>query len=238
VPNLISSGPAVAARSKLRRHPRMQRIAVRVLTLGRRGEGYERRFRSAMLTCIRPGDCVWDVGANVGFYSELFATAVGASGKVISFEPSPACVATLEDRLRDRASGASRQIVPVALSDEDGDAWLSVGRGNTAPGNRLASSEEPLTVKVRTVRGDSLLASGHEAPAVVKIDVEGFEGEVLDGMGSVLDLPSLRAVCVEVHFGILNDRGKPHEPTRVSRLLQAHAFTVKWVDRSHFVARR
>ena len=73
VPKLISSGPAIAARSRLRRHPRVQRALVRVLSLGRTCRGYEQSFRSAMLACIRPGDCVWDVGANVGFYSELFA---------------------------------------------------------------------------------------------------------------------------------------------------------------------
>ena len=93
-------------------------------------------------------------------------------------------------------------------------------------------------MRVRTERGDTFLAAGREAPAVIKIDVEGFEGEVLDGMGSVLGLPSLRAVCVEVHFGTLNERGKPNEPTRIVRLLEAHEFTVKWVDRSHFVAER
>jgi FkbM family methyltransferase len=238
VPNLISSGAAISARSTLRRHPRMHRTVARVLSLGRHREGYEQSFRSVMFGSIRPGDCVWDVGANIGFYSELFTTAVGPSGKVISFEPSRACVVLMEERLRDRAASASWEVMPVALSDKDGEAWLSVEGGDTAPSNHLASRDEGATVVVRTARGDSLLTAGCDAPAVVKIDVEGFEGEVLDGMGSALDLPSLRAVCVEVHFGTLNERGKPHEPTRIVRLLQDHAFTVKWVDRSHFIARR
>jgi FkbM family methyltransferase len=144
----------------------------------------------------------------------------------------------LEGRLRDRVNGAPWEIVSVALSDADGDAWLSVGGGDTAPCNHLASGDEASTVPVKTARGDSLVAAGYKAPAVIKIDVEGFEGEVLDGMGSVLDLPSLRSVCVEVHFATLNEREKSHEPTRIVQLLQGHAFTVKWVDRSHFIARR
>lgn len=238
MPNLISSGLAIAARSKLRQHPRMQRTVARVLSLGRPAEGYEQSFRSAMLTCIRQGDCVWDVGANIGLYSGLFAAAVGPSGKVISIEPSRACVAMLEGLARDHTDGASWEVVPVALSDTDGDALLSVGGGDTAPGNRLASHDEASTVPVKMARGDSLLAAGYEAPAVVKIDVEGFEGEVVDGMASVLGLPSLRTVCVEIHFAILNERGKPYEPTRIARLLEGHAFTVKWVDRSHLVAQR
>jgi FkbM family methyltransferase len=216
----------------------MQRAVVRALSLGRSGAEYERSFRSAMLAQIRSGDCVWDVGANVGLYSGLFAEAVGPSGKVISFEPSQACVTLLRERVRDHDGGASWQIVPIALSDEDGEAWLSVAGGGTAPANHLASPGDTGTVPVRTARGDSLVAAGQDAPTVIKIDVEGFDGEVLDGLGSVLDSPTLRAICVEVHFGMLTRRGKPQEPARMVRLLQDHAFTVKWVDRSHFVAER
>jgi hypothetical protein len=91
---------------------------------------------------------------------------------------------------------------------------------------------------VRTYRADSIVAAGHSAPAVIKIDVEGLEGEVFDGMTSVLDLPSLRAVCVEVHFRALDERGKPHEPMRLVQLAETHSFTVQWTDVSHFVARR
>jgi FkbM family methyltransferase len=191
-----------------------------------------------MLTGIQPGDCVWDVGANIGLYSELFAVAVGPAGKVISFEPASACVAILEGRLRESATDASWQIVPVALSDNDGDAWLSVRAGDTAARNHLASCEDVSTVAVKAVRAESLLALGYQAPAVVKIDVEGFEGEVLDGMGSLLDRPTLRMVCVEVHFGILNRRGKPNEPSRIVRLLEDHTFAVKWADKSHVVGQR
>src|SRR5258708_259287 len=138
VPKLISSGPAIAARSRLRRHPRVQRALVRVLSLGRSAEEYEQGFRSAMFARIGRGDWVGDVGANVGLYSELFAMAVGPAGNVISFEPSPACVGILEERLRERAAGASWEVVPVALSDEDGAAWLSMGSGDTGHANHRA----------------------------------------------------------------------------------------------------
>jgi FkbM family methyltransferase len=238
VPSLLSSEFAVSARSAIRRYPRIQRAMVNILSLRRTGEEYEESFRQAMLRCIRPGDCVWDVGANIGHYSELFASAVGPSGKVISFEPSEACAAILEARTRDHAVGAPWEIAPIALSDADGDAWLSVRAGDTAPGNHLVSHDDPSAVAVRTARADSLLAAGYRAPAVVKIDVEGFEGEVLDGMGAGLRLASLRAVCVEVHFRKLNERGKGREPSRIVELLRSSGFAVKWVDKSHLVAQR
>jgi FkbM family methyltransferase len=238
VSTLISSSPAIAARSKLRQYPRVQAALVHALSLGRRGRGYEENFRAAMFGCICPGDCVWDVGANIGLYSELFAAAVGPAGKVISFEPSPDCVAIIEERRESSAIGTSWEVIAGALSDKDGDAWLSVADGSTAPGNHLANSAGASTVPVRMYRADSLVAAGHTAPSVIKVDVEGFEGEVLDGMTSLLYLPSLRAICVEVHFRALNERGKPQEPTRLVRLAEAHNFSVKWTDVSHFVAQR
>jgi FkbM family methyltransferase len=200
--------------------------------------GYEESFKAAMIACIRPGDCVWDVGANVGLYSELFAAAVGPDGKVISFEPSPDCVAIIEERIQNNSIGTSWEVIAAALSDEDGEGWLSVADGSTAPANHLANHAGASTVAVRKYRADSIVSAGHAVPAVIKIDVEGFEGEVLDGMTSVLGLPSLRAICVEVHFRVLDERGKPYEPTRLVRLVESQNFMIKWTDVSHFVAQR
>jgi FkbM family methyltransferase len=238
VTNLISSGPAIAARTALRRNPAIHGAIVRILTRTRPGKGYEENFGKAMFDCIRPGDCVWDVGANVGLYSELFAEAVGPTGTVISFEPAPDSVAAIEARRSGNAAGASWQIVTGALSNQDGQAWLSVASGSTAPDNRLADGAGSATVPVRTFRGDSVVASGHPSPSVIKIDVEGFEGEVIDGLGDLLTQPSLRAICAEIHFGILSERGKPGEPGRLVQLLKNLGFSVSWPDRSHLIAQR
>jgi hypothetical protein len=61
---------------------------------------------------------------------------------------------------------------------------------------------------------------------------------VLDGMGDLLARRSLKAICVEVHFRALSERGKPGEPARLTRLLRDYSFAPTWTDRSHFVARR
>ena len=191
-----------------------------------------------MFECIRPGDCVWDVGANIGLYSELFAEAVGPTGAVVSFEPSPGCVAALEARCQGSSACASWQVVAGALSDADGQAWLSMADGSTAPGNHLADGPENSTIHVRKLRADSVVAAGYPSPSVIKIDVEGFEGEVIDGLGALLASRSLKAICAEVHFRALSERGKPAEPARMARLLKDLNFALTWTDRSHFVARR
>lgn len=70
------------------------------------------------------GACVWDVGANVGYYTKLFSERVGSSGRVYAFEPLPTTVA----KLTAAAGGLDNvSILPVALSDRTGNAAIDRG---------------------------------------------------------------------------------------------------------------
>ena len=79
---------------------------------------------------------------------------------------------------------------------------------------------------------------GYPVPSIVKIDVEGFELEVIRGLVRLLPLPQVRAVFVEVHFQTLATRGVPYAPAEMTRLLTSHGYDVKWIDPSHFVGRK
>ena len=144
----------------------------------------------------------------------------------------------LQARRQSAAGSATWQIVAGALADRDDHAWLSVADGSTAPGNHLADGPASAAIQVEKFRAESVVAAGYPAPSVMKIDVEGFEGEVLDGMGALLARTELKAICTEVHFAALARRGKSAEPARMVRLLSDQKFAVTWTDRSHFVARR
>ena len=72
----------------------------------------------------------------------------------------------------------------------------------------------------------------------MKIDVEGFEYEVIAGLGDVIREPSLRALGIEVHFGILKERGDEKAPARIERYLKDAGFDVSWADPSHILAVR
>ena len=77
---------------------------------------YERAFADAMQTSISPGDVVWDVGANIGFYTQQFAEWTGASGHVFAFEPEPA---TLTDLRATVDTLQNVTVLPIGLSDSD-----------------------------------------------------------------------------------------------------------------------
>jgi FkbM family methyltransferase len=189
----------------------------------------ERRVKAAISEVTRPGDCVWDIGANVGLYTRQFLELVGPAGQVVAFEPVPENAA----QLRGLVFGPQLTVVEAALADTDGRMSLIVS-GESGETSHIGESSDGLTVRV--ARGDSMLEEGIRKPEVLKIDVEGFEGDVLDGLP--IALRSARNVVVEMHFAALTQRGMPEEPLRIVGLLRGHGFAVRWLDTSHLLAAR
>jgi FkbM family methyltransferase len=198
------------------------------------GGRYEARLNAAMSASIRPGDCVWDVGANIGHYTAVFADLTGATGHVFAFEPSPQNV----QRLRNAVGGrANVTVLNVGLSDHDGEARFRQGADDIGATSQVvtgaaAGGEQFVDVSLRN--GDGLIASGSaKAPNVLKIDVEGHEPEVLKGMPGILSRPELRHIFIEVHFALLEERGMPGAPAQIEDILRSHGFDLRWIDPSH-----
>lgn len=202
------------------------------------GTEYELKFQRAMLEAIRPGDVVWDVGANVGLYSALFSDIAGSAGRVFAYEPSPHNLLRLKDAV---ALLGNVMVVPVALGERNETVYLEQGDDSLGATSRVMQHEgtTPGRVSVRQESGDDLVSSGAvPPPAVMKIDTEGCELDVLRGLRQTLQNPKLRAVCVEVHFRLLDERGLAHAPSEIERMLASAGFDVAWPDASHIVATR
>lgn len=199
-------------------------------------KAYEARFETAVISALRPGDVIWDIGANVGLYSVKFAERVGPDGQVVAFEPSPVNF----ERMRAAIAGHGN-ITGHNLGLGEVSATMAFQQGSDDLGatSRVieAGPENGITVHIRT---GAQLIDDHVAPAptILKIDVEGYEGEVLAGFGDKLGCASLRMIAVEVHFGILRDRGLADAPRAIEALLVGHGYTLSWPDSSHLVATR
>jgi FkbM family methyltransferase len=197
---------------------------------------YEATFHAALARAVHKGDVVWDVGANVGFYTEAFCAWTGPDGMVVAFEPGRESVETMRQRI---PACAWLRIENVALADRD-----TVGRlvlAEDSLNHRLESEADEPGIATDTVlieRGDTVCKRFGRVPNVIKIDVEGFEEEVLLGLGRTLERPELRSVLVEVHFGQLEHRGKANAPVRIEKFLRGKSFKVTWLDASHLQATR
>jgi FkbM family methyltransferase len=200
-------------------------------------KSYEEAFDLALMNELKSGDVIYDVGANVGDYTEKFAQCVGTLGEVVAFEPSPVAV----DKIKIRCQGYSQvNVMQIALADQNTTMALNLGESADSPVNSLAiENARGSTIEVSVARADSLVISENlRRPNLIKIDVEGFEPEVIAGFGALLLDPSLRAIFLEMHFTILDARGKRHAPAQIVELLRARGFKVRWTDASHLVAKR
>jgi FkbM family methyltransferase len=142
---------------------------------------------------VRPGDHLWDVGANVGLYS-LYAALVD-DVTVTSFEPVASTFAQLTENIA--LTGVAERVAPlcVALSNSNGLSPLYLA--NTEPGTAMHALGAPENVHgpfeparkqfVPSFRADDLLTQLRlPIPRHVKIDVDGHELPVLEGLGDLL----------------------------------------------------
>lgn len=196
---------------------------------------YEARFDKKIISAIKSGDIIWDVGANVGYFTKKFAEVTGSHGAVVAFEPSRGSFGALKD-----ATSFLKNVTieKLALSDFDGKGEFRVTADSADPTNSLVSSAGDNSTETVVVQKGDTYCSAHQdrLPHAIKIDVEGFELEVLRGLTQTLKLPRLRSIFIEVHFAVLIARGFSSAPNEISRLLRESGFHVHWTDPSHIVA--
>jgi FkbM family methyltransferase len=137
-----------------------------------------------------PGDTVVDVGANYGYTASYFASECGPDGFVLSVEPEPDTRALLEHNMRVN-DHHNVKVVPCAAGAERG--WTELWRSETNLANHSVNQalvpnvRDSVRVEVRTV--DDLVAEfiPDRPPTLLKIDVEGWEWEVMQGSLGVLE---------------------------------------------------
>ncbi len=164
---------------------------------------YETEVLDALRRHLLPGDVLWDIGANFGLHA-VTVRLLCPSTTVIAFEPNPDLAAAISRHAA--LNGVDIIISPLALSAETGPQPFHV----MASGNPGMSTLRPWSqavydavVTIDCARGDELVASGRlPAPTVIKLDVEGGEADVLEGLGIVLANPRLKAIVFEAEAGL------------------------------------
>lgn len=161
---------------------------------------------------VRPGQVLFDVGANVGAYVVQFAAWSAPDGRVVAFEPNPGAVVWLERVVRMNGLAERVTVVERALGAEAGSATLHAtaadGMSRLGRRNPLLSDSVTLPVTVDTL--DDWCARHGIRPDWVLVDVEGWEAQVLRGGAAVLADPEV-GVVVEMHPAAWADAGSSRE---------------------------
>ncbi len=184
---------------------------------------YEADTRAWCRRLVRPGMIVLDIGAHIGYYTRLFSEWVKDEGSVLAFEPCPENYAVLQFNLRTHRFKNVR-LFDKAVSSEDGRALLFISPGHSNHSLMAGYTESQGQVEVETVALDSFLPRYQIARVdFVKIDVEGGEVLVLEGMRQTVrrSLPSLHMI-VEYNPVALRAGGYP--PRALLRLLNEMGF--------------
>ena len=151
---------------------------------------------------LKPGDVVYDCGANIGYFSVIFAKLVGPGGKVFAFEPSADSYASVE-AARDENG---LPIIPVQRAIWNENTTLQFSRG---PGDASMVSDhvadvfgqeaQSNMVQVATqALDDFVYGQGNPAPDFIKLDVEGSEGKAVAGARRLLK-EKRPLLLIEIH---------------------------------------
>lgn len=152
---------------------------------------YDFEEMSFVVHFLRPEDVFVDAGANIGVFTILASGAAGA--RSIAFEPGPSAFSYLKSNILLNSLSQCVSARNIALGGREGRTRFTTGLGTentvTKEGNDLNSVEVDLSTLDRQLDGIE--------PVVIKIDVEGYEQEVLAGGRNILAKPSVRALIVE-----------------------------------------
>jgi FkbM family methyltransferase len=144
---------------------------------------YEDSLTEAFLHLIKPGQVVVDIGMHLGYYTTLFATLVGAEGQVHAFEPTPSTRAIAQQNVQPFAQvtvhpEAVWSSVQTLSFRDYGPEWMAFNSFTRA---KLDHVPEPKIFSVQTITLDRFRETLSRPVALLKIDAESAERQILDG---------------------------------------------------------
>lgn len=170
---------------------------------------------------VRPGDIVLDIGANIGYFTLLFAKLVGPQGQVIAFEPDPKNFSLLTQNVK---INGYRNVVLVnkAVSERTNTGFLYLSDFNSGDHRIYDSADGRPSVPINTVSLDDYFSNSLMHFNLIKFDIQGAEWSALQGMTQLIKRhPRLKMIMEYWPIGL---RRSGAEPEKFLALLQHFGF--------------
>jgi FkbM family methyltransferase len=197
---------------------------------------YEEKFDTFFCSKILKSHIVYDIGANIGHYSLIYSNLVGELGKVIAFEPSVTNFNQLIEQCK-QVKYDNIILVNAAIGAAPSKLFLSQGKDEIGATSIMSQNENGLGNWIEVLPLDTVVLE-YGIPNAIKIDVEGFELEVLEGGQNILSNDLVRVVGIEIHSEILNKRGIENCHEKIEKILMKHGFRIHYPDFSHIIGYR
>jgi len=161
---------------------------------------------------IKPGMSIVEIGANIGYYAIIEAKIIGESGKIYAFEPSPTNMKTLKTNIALNSLDNIFTTYPYGVGSKSADQeFFLMSKGNMSsfvPRKEDNIIKKVGTVNIKVVSLDDFFGINSVKIDYVRMDVEGFEFEVIKGMEGILTAEiSPKGLFIEVHSELLNNMG-------------------------------
>lgn len=169
---------------------------------------HEKNSTAAIKRILQPGMKILECGANIGYYAMLEARLVGSTGKIYAVEPSPKNIAWLKRNIAIN-NYEHIEVIPGAFGAEKGTAPFYVDiRSNLSSFVKRDDLTEFEVVDVEMMNIDSFMALPDHDVDLIRMDVEGYETEILKGgEKTLMSERAPKYFFIEVHSELLKKRG-------------------------------
>jgi FkbM family methyltransferase len=178
---------------------------------------------------IRPGQTIVDIGANIGYFTLLFAQLVGPGGHVYAFEPDPLNFGILKKNVK--INGYSNVTLErTALSDTNGKLKLYRSQDNMGDHRTYDPGVSRETIEINCVRLDDYFAKAKKKTVdILKMDIQGAEGQALSGMLEIArQSPDLILMTEYMPEGLARCGT---DPSQYLKMLRSIGLSIYYVDR-------
>ena len=193
---------------------------------------------------IKKGDVVLDLGANIGYYTLIFAKLVGKRGKVFAFEPDPTNFSLLKKNV-EMNGYKNVELVQKAVSNKTGKIKLYLCEDNKGDHRIYNSHDGRQSIEIEAIRLDDYFKNYNGAVDFIKMDIQGAEGGAIQGMFNLLKKNNVKIItefwsiglkrfgidseeCLKllIEFGFklyeVNEQEKKIKPVNVPKLLEVY----------------
>ncbi len=187
---------------------------------------WERNVDDLLGALVRPNDTVFDIGANMGYYTVKLGARIYKAGRIYSFEPNPEMFEVLADNCHINGLEGCSTLFQAAVGNATGRVEFGFDKRYPGGGQVGGISGTREKIEVDLVRIDDVVPADCVAD-LIKIDVEGFEPLAFQGMTELLARSPGAAIVMEGSYASWAQYGPPSEALTTlagnRRIFQIHA---------------